>query len=44
MLTAAAARVRAELSDVDDASARVLLTEIDAVTERLVDIATAIPD
>jgi uncharacterized membrane protein YccC len=44
VLTAAAARVRAELSDVDDASARVLLTEIDAVTERLVDIATAIPD
>jgi uncharacterized membrane protein YccC len=44
VLTGAAARVRAELSDVDDASARVLLTEIDAVTERLVDIATAIPD
>jgi uncharacterized membrane protein YccC len=44
VLTSAAARVRAELSDVDDASARVLLTEIDAVTERLVDIATAIPD
>lgn len=37
-LTAAVGRVRSELINVDDASARVLLAEIEAVTEHLVQI------
>jgi len=37
-LTAAVGRVRSELTNVDDASARVLLAEIEAVTEHLVQI------
>lgn len=42
-LSAASARVRGELARFDDASTRVLLTEIDTVAERLVEVASAIP-
>lgn len=42
-LTAANGRVRARLADTDDASARVLLGEIDTMTGRLLEIASVSP-